>query len=99
MLPSKLATVAFVAHDLFVFHGFPESFDEDVIAPAAFAIHADLDGVLFQYADESRTAELITLIRVNDLRPTIFQIWLDVTAVRSGRISPRLLREIRRTLF
>jgi len=28
---------------LFVFDGPPEPFDEDVIAPCAFAIHADLD--------------------------------------------------------
>ena len=29
--------------DLFVFHRSPETFDEDVVAPCAFSIHADLD--------------------------------------------------------
>ena len=59
--------------DLFILHGFPQAFDEDVIAPAAFAIHADLDVVLLKHADERRAGELAALIGVHDFRRPVFQ--------------------------
>ena len=59
--------------DFFVFHRFPEAFDEHVIAPAALAIHADPDTVLFKRSDENRTGELAALVGVHDLRRTVFQ--------------------------
>src|SRR5450759_1474642 len=51
----------------------PQPFDEDVIAPAALAIHADLDAMLFEEADESGTGELAALVRIHNLRRTVFQ--------------------------
>ena len=47
-----------------VFHGLPEAFDKDVIAPATFAIHTDLNAVLFEHANEGRAGELTALIGV-----------------------------------
>ena len=46
--PSYGHRVVTVEINLFAFHGFPEPFDEDVVAPTAFAIHADLYGVFLQ---------------------------------------------------
>jgi hypothetical protein len=59
--------------DLFVFHGFPQPFDEEVVAPAATAIHADLDLFLLKHADESRAGKLTALIGVHDFRLAVFQ--------------------------
>ena len=71
--PSYGHRVVTVEINLFAFHGFPEPFDEDVAAPAALAVHADLNVVLFEYADEGRTGELTALVRVHDFRRTKFQ--------------------------
>ena len=54
--------------NLLVLDAFPESFDEDVIAPAAFAIHADLDPVVLEQVGEIAAGELAALIRVEDFR-------------------------------
>ncbi len=59
--------------NLFILHGFPQPFDEDVVAPAALAIHADPDAVLLKHADESRAGELTALIGVHDFRRTVLQ--------------------------
>lgn len=47
-----------VQTNLFILYRLPEPFDEEVIASAALAIHADTDLVLFKRADESRTGGL-----------------------------------------
>ncbi|AOU97832.1 hypothetical protein BI364_07510 [Acidihalobacter yilgarnensis] len=39
--------------DLLVLDRLPEPFDEDVVPPAPFAIHADLDRLLLEDSDES----------------------------------------------
>ena len=57
--------------DFLVFHAFPEPFDKHVINPAAFAIHADLDAVALDQADELRAGELAALVGVEDLRLAI----------------------------
>ena len=41
-----------VQKHFFILHRFPEPFDKDIVTLAALAIHADLDGVLFEYADK-----------------------------------------------
>src|ERR1035437_1069396 len=59
--------------DFLVFHGLPEAFDKDVVAPAAFTVHADLNAILFEHADEGRAGELAALIGVHDLWWAVFQ--------------------------
>ena len=59
--------------NLFILHGFPQPFDEHVVAPAAFAIHADLDFVLLKHADEGRAGELTALVGVHDFRRAVLQ--------------------------
>ena len=54
--------------DLFVLEGAPESFDEDVVPPAAPPVHADLDAVLEQAPGEGGAGELTALIGVEDGR-------------------------------
>lgn len=45
-----------------------EPFDEDVIDPAALAVHADLDGVVGQHLGEIGAGELAALVGIEDLR-------------------------------
>ena len=54
--------------DLLVLDAFPESFDKDVVTPAALAIHADPDSVILQQPGEIAAGELATLIGVEDIR-------------------------------
>jgi len=50
--------------DFLVFHAFPEPFNKDVIDPATFAIHADLDAVALDQIDELLTGKLTALVAV-----------------------------------
>ncbi|CAI09262.1 hypothetical protein ebA5509 [Aromatoleum aromaticum EbN1] len=56
---------------LFVFHALPQPLDEDVVAPAALAVHADLDAVVFEQVGEIGAGELASLIGVEDLRAAV----------------------------
>ncbi len=47
--------------DLLVFDRSPESLDQDVVAPASLAVHADGDLVGFEHFDELRAGELAAL--------------------------------------
>jgi len=58
---------------LIVFDRFPQPLDEDVIPPAASAVHADFDVAALQNTDEGRAGELTSLIGVHDLGATILQ--------------------------
>ena len=53
--------------DVLIFHTAPQPFDEDVVHPAAFAIHADFDPQFLQAIDPLCRGELTTLIRIEDL--------------------------------
>lgn len=53
--------------DLLVFDRPPKPFDEDVISPRAFAVHADLDACIPLRIDEVEGRKLATLIRIHDL--------------------------------
>ena len=44
--------------DLLVFDGFPDAFDEDVVAPVAPAVHADGDAFLLEPPGEGFAGEL-----------------------------------------
>jgi len=57
--------------DLFVLDRAPEPLDEDVVAPAAFAVHADLDLSAAQHVQEFQARELAALIGVEDLRAAV----------------------------
>ena len=52
---------------LLVFDALPESFDEHVVPPAPFSVHADLDAVVDQEPGELLAGKLAPLIRVEDL--------------------------------
>jgi hypothetical protein len=53
---------------LLVLERAPKAFDEDVVTPCAFAVHADRDSVVFEHGYESTIGELHALIAVEDLR-------------------------------
>ena len=54
--------------ELLVFDAAPQPFDEHVVTPGAFAVHADRDAVLGQHAGEGMAGELRTLVGVEDPR-------------------------------
>src|ERR1700761_7526854 len=54
--------------DLLVFDAAPQPFDEHVVAPSPFAVHADGDAVAGEQAGEGRAGELRALIGIEDLR-------------------------------
>ena len=60
---------------ILVFKGFLEPLDEHAVAsasaPAAAAIHADGDAIIFQHRREFQTGELATLARVEDFGRTV----------------------------
>jgi hypothetical protein len=53
---------------LLVFDAAPQPLDEHVVAPGAFAVHADRNAVVGEHAGEGRAGELRTLVGVEDLR-------------------------------
>ncbi len=57
--------------DVLVFERAPQPLDEDVVCPAALAIHADLDAFFLKPPSESFTGELRALIGVEDFRPAV----------------------------
>jgi len=54
--------------DFLVLHATPQTFDEHVVAPRAFAVHADRDAAILEHRGEGLTGELRTLVGVEDLR-------------------------------
>ena len=54
--------------DLLVLDAPPQSLDEDVVAPAALAVHADRDLVVLEHLREVQAGELAALIGVEDFR-------------------------------
>src|ERR1700687_4446399 len=57
--------------DLLVFDAAPQPFNEDVVPPGPFAVHADGDAVAGEYAGKGRTGELRALVGVEDFRPAV----------------------------
>lgn len=53
--------------DILVLDAAPEPFDENVVDPAAFAVHADVDIVVFEHTGEGVAGELHPLVGVEDL--------------------------------
>ena len=80
--PSRLVGVQI---DLLVFDTFPESFHKHVVAPAPFAVHADLNAVVSEQPRELVTGELAPLVGVEDLRAAILR----------DRLSHRIKAEVR----
>lgn len=58
--------------DLLILYAVPHAFNEHVINPPALAVHADLNAMAFQYADEITAGKLASLIGIKDLRHAIF---------------------------
>lgn len=52
--------------DLLVLDGPPRPFDEDVVAPAAFAVHVDPDALILQRSGKGRARALGVFVRVED---------------------------------
>src|ERR1022692_4771690 len=57
--------------DLLVFERAPEALDEHVVAPAALAVHADLDALFFEPPGEVFAGELTALIGVEHFGPAV----------------------------
>src|SRR3982074_3100174 len=53
--------------DLLVLDRLPEPLDEDVVTPAAFTVHADLDAVILEHLGKLGAGELAALVGVEDL--------------------------------
>ena len=56
---------------MLIFDGSPEPFDKNVFAPAALAIHADLNSISFEKARKFGTCKLAALVRIEDIRTAI----------------------------
>ena len=54
--------------DLLVFDTFPKPFDEHVVSPGSFAVHAEGDVVVGEDAGKGRAGELPALVGVEDVR-------------------------------
>src|SRR5207248_6182636 len=66
---ARLACVGIVLQiDVLVFQAAPQPLDEDVVHPAAAAIHRDFHLCLFEDGCERLAGELAALIAVEDLR-------------------------------
>ena len=59
---------------LFVFDGAPQTLDEHIVPPSAFAIHADRDALLSEHASEGQAGELRALIGIDDLGLTVMPV-------------------------
>jgi hypothetical protein len=70
-LPDVGNGVVAVQVNLLVLDRFSEALDEDVVPPAALAIHADLNAVLLKQANEGGTGELAALVCVHDFRSAV----------------------------
>ena len=80
--------------DVLVFERTPEALDEDIVGPAALAIHADLDAFFFEPSGERFTGEWTSLIGVEDLRlavpaESLFQCFDAERCVHGDRQPPR----------
>jgi hypothetical protein len=52
--------------NLLILEAAPQAFDEHVVDPAPFAIHADLDASVFENLGEGLTGELASLVGIED---------------------------------
>jgi len=57
--------------NLFVFHRSPESFNEQIVTPRAFAVHPGLDAMHLKQIREGLLRELRALVGVHDLRCSV----------------------------
>lgn len=62
------ATVKNMQINAFIFQAAPQPFDEDIVDPAAFAVHGDADARLFEQGGKFKAGELATLVGVKYLR-------------------------------
>src|SRR5208283_1412668 len=53
---------------LLVFDATPQPLDEDIVPPSPFAVHADRNAVVGEYAGECRAGELRALVGIEDVR-------------------------------
>src|ERR1035437_2464127 len=59
--------------DLLVFDAAPQPFDEHIVPPSPFAVHADGDAVPGEHAGEGRAGKLRALVGVEDLRLAVYR--------------------------
>ena len=71
--------------DFLVLHAFPKPFDEDIIDPAALAIHAHLDATALDQADELLAGERAALVGV-EMRIKSFQQAVQMVVTQSNGI-------------
>ena len=70
-VPGLGDAVVGVEVDFCVFEAAPEPFDERVVDPTAFAVHADLDARIFEHLREVLAGELAALVGVEDFGPAV----------------------------
>jgi len=58
--------------NLLVLDALPEPFNEDVISPATFAVHADRNAVGFECLGKFQAGKLTALVAVHNLGPSVF---------------------------
>jgi len=56
---------------VFIFHTPPEAFDEHIVQPAALAVHADVDTMIFEDSNKCIRGELAAPVSVEDIRRPI----------------------------
>jgi len=68
----------------------PEAHDEDIVAPAGPAIHADLNALAALQAGERGAGKLRPLVGVEDLGPAVPVTWLQTAGPASDRRACRV---------
>ena len=66
MMPSVGYGLIGMQIDMLVLDAAPEALDEDIVKPAALAVHADPDRMVFQYLGKFDAGELTALVGVED---------------------------------
>jgi MFS family permease len=72
--------------DLLVFDAAPQPFDEHIVAPGSFAVHADGDAVVGKQAGEGRAGELRALVGVEYFRPAVASQGIFQSLDAEGRL-------------
>jgi len=90
-----LRDITGVQIDLLVFHAAPEPLHEHFVTPAAFAVHTNLDVVVFQHVGKVRAGKLTALVGVEDFRRTVtVDCFLHCFNAKVGRQRVGMSREI-----
>ena len=76
-----------IEEDALVFEGSPQPLDEDVVHPAATAVHGDANAGGLERVGKGEAGELAALIRVEDVRSAVF----DSRQARTLRLAQSMM--------